>query len=106
VPTTDISIITGKNMNIGLRIAPEPEVKYSAIIPTVATTMATGSRRASGLPGTALGMSGGPSTAISPSATGGAGRRGSRMNSIGQWTLKPAVWFHSQVARLLHIHRR
>ena len=66
MPTTDINIITGKNMNIGLRIAPPPDVKYSAIIPTVATTMATGSSRASGLPGTAFGMSGGLCTAISP----------------------------------------
>ena len=86
MPTTDISIMAGKNMNIGLRMTPPPEVKYSPIIPTVATIIATGNRRASGFAGTSFGISGGAFTAIWPCGIGGTGSRGSRMNSIGQWT--------------------
>ena len=82
-PRTDANIMTGKNMNMGLRVVDAtPEVKYSAIMPPAATSMATGSRRASGLAGKAFGTSGGASSVISPSAIGGAGSRGSREKSI------------------------
>ena len=47
----NVSIITGKNMYIGLRIAGAPDVKYTAIIPSAATSMATGNSRASGFTG-------------------------------------------------------
>jgi hypothetical protein len=100
VPTTDTSIIAGKNTNIGFRIAPAPEVKYSAIIPTAATIIATGNRRASGFAGTAFGRSGGASTPISPTGTGGVESRGSRMNSIGLWTRKRSTSFHPQAAKI------
>jgi hypothetical protein len=62
----------GKNMKMGPRaVVAAPEVKYSAIMPPVATSTATGSRRASGLAGKAFWTSGGASSVMSPSATGG-----------------------------------
>jgi len=75
--------MTGKNMNIGPRlVAPPTDVKYSTIMPPAATSMATGIRRASGLPGNGSGTSGGGSTLTFPFIMGGAGSRGSRVNSI------------------------
>ena len=81
-PRTDASIMTGKNMNIERRVVAVPEVKYNVIIPPVATSMATGSRRAIGFAGKAFGTSGGASSEMSPSAIGGAESRGSRQKSI------------------------
>ncbi len=69
-------------MNMGPRVVAAPVVKYSVIMPPVATSMATGSRRAIGFVGKAFGTSGGASSMTSPSATGGAGSRGSREKSI------------------------
>jgi hypothetical protein len=60
----------------------DPDVKYTAIIPTAATSIANGIIRASGLTGTALGTCGGLSTPRSPRAIDGSGTRGSRTNSI------------------------
>jgi hypothetical protein len=62
--------------------------------------MPTGSNRASGFTGTDFGMSGGASTAISPSAIGGVGNRGSRVNSIRHWTPARPASFHPQLAKI------
>ncbi|GAT12529.1 uncharacterized protein RMCN_5662 [Mycolicibacterium novocastrense] len=62
MPSTDTAIITGKNANIGVRLVPAPEVKYTAIMPTAATSTASGSRRATGLVEAALGSAGGDFT--------------------------------------------
>ena len=71
-------------MNIGFLIAEDPDVRYRTIIPAVATIIATGSNRVSGLPDVSRGRSGGGFTTISPSDDEGAARRGSIENSIGE----------------------
>lgn len=62
--------------------------------------MAAGSRRVSGFTGAIFGSCGGASTATSPCAVGGTGSRGSRTNSIEQWTLRSPVPFHPQPTQI------
>ena len=59
-----------------------PDVKYSAIMPTPATTIATGNSRANGFAGLGLGRSGGPATSTSPTSMWGVGSRVARTKSI------------------------
>jgi hypothetical protein len=75
--------MTGKNMNIGPRPADAPpDVKYNVIMPPAATSKVTGIRRARGLVGNDFGTTGGASTVMAPSGTGGAGSLGSREKFI------------------------
>jgi hypothetical protein len=90
-------------MYIGLRIDGAPDVKYTAIIPTAATSMATGSRRASGFVGVGAGICGGGSMTIGTSATGGAISRCLRAKSIEEWTSAPTIWFHTQPMKLVRL---
>jgi hypothetical protein len=90
-PSADISIITGNNRYIGLRATPAPDVKYSAIMPAVATIIAIGSNRINGLAAGVFGTSGGRSTTTGPTSMGGPGTLAARTNSIDELDVAAAA---------------
>ncbi|BBY73271.1 hypothetical protein MPRF_01700 [Mycolicibacterium parafortuitum] len=66
MPISETTIITGKNRNIGLRVAVSVEVMYSTVIPAIAAIIATGISRASGFVRFGSGGSGGASMTNRP----------------------------------------
>ncbi|BBX71814.1 hypothetical protein MPSYJ_52750 [Mycolicibacterium psychrotolerans] len=66
MPTTDTSIISGRTSIMGLRAFEPADLRYSALMPTIAAIIAIGISRASGLTAVASGSGGGASRAIRP----------------------------------------
>src|SRR5690606_16694041 len=93
VPTADATISTGKNENTGVRMAELPEVKYSTSIPAIATTMTSGSNRATGFGGSSRGTGGGARTMSARSGGAGAVPGDRRENSIGHTTPRRRMRF-------------
>jgi hypothetical protein len=92
-------------MNMGPRVVAVPEVKYSVIMPPVATSMATGNRRA-------IGFAARPSElrrCLQRDVTLSHGRSGKSRFTGEVHRLKDValpVSFHPQAAKLLRNHAR
>ena len=91
MPSAETAIITGNNMNMGLRIIPVRII--TTTMPTTATTRTMGSTICTSGLGVGRGRAGGAWSAICPCGTGGAASFSARVNTTSPMTVPLACCF-------------